>query len=46
MNYIHNNTVPINYEEIMDQAVYTYDEYVNQYGLHPMSFANFDGDIE
>ncbi|HLX53127.1 MAG TPA: hypothetical protein VKR58_04270 [Aquella sp.] len=45
MTYIDNNLIPYNYQEIIEQAVYTHEEWVNQYGLHPMSFANFDGDI-
>jgi len=45
MNQLEDNTDTINYEELNGEiAVYTEEEWVNQYGLHPMSFANFDGD--
>lgn len=45
MDYIKDNISIINYEELNGEiAIYTKEEWENQYGLHPMSFANFEGD--
>lgn len=35
------------YEELNGELpIYSQDEWINQYSLHPMSFANLQGEIE
>ena len=41
MNSDNFNTILTYYEELNGELpVYTREEWINQYGLHPMSFAN------